>query len=301
MERSQPQPREIPLFRTVQQQAIADLLKTLPIPITITQHLIEGEEIFSYRYQVGETTPENPVGLCMGATPDFLQAVQLSLKMAMQQDGQEPRRGQKATYQAPFLTEDWIVPEVENGACDANQAAALGLPYRHRLTGETIAEWTERTLHDHPDGISQERNTGEEEEAELIYVLRSLPISVNIWKRPDGYAWQCNEQSGISEDFTTSVDNGLHSLLEQLIQHQESSREQYRSFGDILHQTGSYTERVITETHGARVVVFEEYGVIKLFRVEWTEPDGEEDHKAVYTLGDAMDAFQAVVHPEQEG
>ncbi len=42
------------------------------------------------------------------------------------------------------LTEEWIVPEVERGECNATQAAVLGLPYRHRVTGETIAEWTER-------------------------------------------------------------------------------------------------------------------------------------------------------------
>ena len=57
---------------------------------------------------------------------------------------------------------------------------------------------------------------GEEDEAAIIHVLRNLPVAVNIWKRDDGYVWQCFEQSGIAENFTTSVDNGLHSLLEQL-------------------------------------------------------------------------------------
>ena len=151
MERYHQQPpRETPLFRTVPQQAIADLLKTLPVPITITQHFDEAREKLFYRYQVGETTPENPVGICMGATPDFLQAVTLSLQMAMTQGEQEPRRGRDTPdspiRQAP-AADDWIVPEVERGECSATQAATLGLPYRHRVTGETIAEWTEAKRH----------------------------------------------------------------------------------------------------------------------------------------------------------
>src|SRR5713226_1625615 len=79
---SQP-PKETPMFRDVPMQSIADLLKTLPVPITITQHLDEQREKLFYRYQVGETTPENPVGICMGATPDFLDAVRLSLQIAL--------------------------------------------------------------------------------------------------------------------------------------------------------------------------------------------------------------------------
>jgi len=70
-------------------QAIADLLKTLPIPITITQHLDEQREKIFYRYQVGEPTPENPVGIRMGATPNFLDAVKLSLEVVMKQGKDE--------------------------------------------------------------------------------------------------------------------------------------------------------------------------------------------------------------------
>ncbi len=79
---SQP-PKEIRMFRDVPMQALADLLKTLPVPNTITQHLDEQREKIFYRYKVGETTQENPVGICMGATPDFLEAVRLSLQMAL--------------------------------------------------------------------------------------------------------------------------------------------------------------------------------------------------------------------------
>jgi hypothetical protein len=32
---------------------------------------------------LGKTTPDNPVGIVIGATPDFLQAVQFSLEAAM--------------------------------------------------------------------------------------------------------------------------------------------------------------------------------------------------------------------------
>ena len=83
---------------------------------------------------------------------------------------------------------------------------------------------------------------------------------------------------------------------------QESRRGTFRTFGDVLYQSqDGYTERVIADTSTGRVVMCEDQGRIKLFRVEWTEPDGYQPHKAVYTLRDAMDAFQAVVHHEQQG
>ncbi len=92
----QPQqpPKETYLFRDVPMKSIIDMLKTLPVPITITQHLIEGEEKFFYRYQVGKTTPDNPVGICMGSTPDFLQAVKFSLQAALK------AREEKSPHQA---------------------------------------------------------------------------------------------------------------------------------------------------------------------------------------------------------
>ena len=82
-------PKETRMFRDVPMQALADLLKTLPIPITITQHLdTEREKIF-YRYQVGQTTPENHVGIRTGATPNFLDAVRFSLEVVMRQGKDE--------------------------------------------------------------------------------------------------------------------------------------------------------------------------------------------------------------------
>ncbi len=87
----QPQhpPKETRMFRDVPMQELADLLKNLPVPITITQHLdTEREKIF-FRYQVGQTTPENPVGIRMGATRNFLDAVKFSLEVVMRQGKDE--------------------------------------------------------------------------------------------------------------------------------------------------------------------------------------------------------------------
>jgi len=305
-ERYQPQPpKETRMFRNVPMQKIADVLKTLPVPITITQMLDEPQETVFYRYQVGVTTPENPVGIRMGVTRHFLDAVKFSLEAVM---GRQREEGQGDTghvtdtrpkNQTTSPTDEWIVPEVEGGESSPTQAAALGLPYRHRVTGETIAEWAERTMHDHHDATSQTKSI---EEQELIILLRNLPISMNIWKRDDGYVWQCFEQSGLASDFPTGVREGLHSLVGQLMGEREGRRGTFRSFGDILYQTDDgYTERIIADTSRARVVMCEDQGIIRLYRVEWTEPDGYQPHKAVYTLRDAMDAFQAVVHPEREG
>ena len=307
MERYQPQPpKETHMFRAVPMQKIADLLKTLPVPITITQHLIEGQETFFFRYQVGQTTPDNPVGICMGSTPHFLEAVKFSLQAVMgrqqeEAEGQKTRRAQ-SRQRTQERADEWIVPEVERGECSDTQAAALGLPYRHRITGETIAQWTERTAHDQTDATSQVGEMGEQSEREFIHLLRNLPVALNVWKREDGYVWQCFEQSGIAEDFATGVREGLHALLGQLMQDQERRQGTFRTFGDTLYQTDDgYTERVIADTARGRVVTVENQGTIRLFRVEWTEQDGYQAHKAVYTLRDAMDAFQAVVHPEQQG
>ena len=296
-------PKETRMFRDVPMPAIADLLKTLPVPITITQHLDEQREKIFYRYQVGETTPDNPVGICMGGTPKFLDAVRLSLEVVMgrQQEEAEEQGKRRAQSRQARAVNEWIVPEVERGECSSSQAAALGLPYRHRITAETISQWTERMLHDHPDTAKQAREIGGQQEQDFIHLLRNLPVALNVWKREDGYVWQCYEQSGISEDFAQSVGEGLHALFGQLMQDKEQRQGTFRTFGDTLYQTDDgYTERVIADTARGRVVTVENQGTIRLFRVEWTEPDGYQAHKAVYTLRDAIEAYQAVVHPEQQ-
>jgi hypothetical protein len=82
-------PKETRMFREVPMQAIADMLKTLPVPITITQHLDTQRETLFYRYQVGETTPDNPIGIRMGAARHFLDAVKFSLEAVMKQEKDE--------------------------------------------------------------------------------------------------------------------------------------------------------------------------------------------------------------------
>ena len=83
-------PIETPMFHDVPMQALADMLKTLPVPITITQHLDTERETIFYRYQVGKTTPENPVGICMGTTRHFLKAVEFSLQAALNASTRKP-------------------------------------------------------------------------------------------------------------------------------------------------------------------------------------------------------------------
>ena len=65
------------------QQAMVHLLQTLPIPITITQQTDTKQKTY-YTYQVGEKTEEKPFDIVMGATPQFLDAVRLSLEQVMQ-------------------------------------------------------------------------------------------------------------------------------------------------------------------------------------------------------------------------
>ena len=65
------------------QQALIDLLQTLPTPITITEHQDTQQKTY-YTYQVGEQTEHHPFGIAMGATPDFLDAMRFSLEAAMQ-------------------------------------------------------------------------------------------------------------------------------------------------------------------------------------------------------------------------
>lgn len=65
------------------QQAIMNMLQTLPTPITITPHKEAQQQKTYYTYQVGEQTEQHPFGIAMGATPDFLDAMRFSLEAAM--------------------------------------------------------------------------------------------------------------------------------------------------------------------------------------------------------------------------
>ena len=87
-------PQEIQVTHLVPEQAIGamqealiDLLQTLPTPITITAHQDTQQQTY-YTYQVGEQTEAHPVGIAMGATPNFLDAMRFSLEAAMQQSTQ---------------------------------------------------------------------------------------------------------------------------------------------------------------------------------------------------------------------
>ncbi len=77
----QPPPQE----HGVPEQAIIDLLQTLPTPITITPHEDAQQQQIYYTYQVGEQTEDHPFGIALGATPDFLDAMRFSLGAALKQ------------------------------------------------------------------------------------------------------------------------------------------------------------------------------------------------------------------------
>ena len=87
---SQHPPQEIQVTHLVpeqalpaMQQAIMNMLETLPTPITVIEHQDTQQKTY-YTYQVGEQTEAHPFGIAMGATPDFLDAVRFSLEKAMQ-------------------------------------------------------------------------------------------------------------------------------------------------------------------------------------------------------------------------
>jgi len=84
-------PQEIQIINLVPEQAIPamqealiDLLQTLPTPITITPKEDAERQTTYYTYQVGEQTEDHPFGIVMGATPNFLDAMRFSLAAAMQ-------------------------------------------------------------------------------------------------------------------------------------------------------------------------------------------------------------------------
>ena len=66
------------------QQALMEMLQTLPTPITITEHQDTQQQTY-YTYHVGEQTEDHPFGIAMGATPDFLDAMRFSLEAALKQ------------------------------------------------------------------------------------------------------------------------------------------------------------------------------------------------------------------------
>lgn len=90
-------------LRFVPEETLIAVLKTLPTPITIERKVLEKPRrgrTHYYTYQVGQTTEENPVGIRMGATTDFLDALHLSLQVALAPDT-PPGAGRRTPKQSP--------------------------------------------------------------------------------------------------------------------------------------------------------------------------------------------------------
>src|SRR5215467_1681375 len=137
MHQERPRPKETRMFRHIPMQAIAETLKTLSVPITITQMFDQARERLYYTYQVGTPTPEKPMGICIGANTEFLDAMKYSLEAVIHRQTEQTEEGEARQFATPKplqktpspITDEWIVPEVERGEASASQTAALGLLY----------------------------------------------------------------------------------------------------------------------------------------------------------------------------
>src|SRR5712691_1032827 len=95
------------------------------------------------------------------------------------------------------------------------------------------------------------------------------------------------------------TEEGRVSFDQWQVREQEQRNAQPPRFGSIVYQTEGYAEYLLTDEKGVRVVIGESEGSIKLYRVEWTEPDGYQRNRAIYSLPDAIAAFQGVVGQQQ--
>ncbi len=77
------QPEAIRPGDAASMQAIMQMLKTLPTPITIERRVEERTEKMYYEWQAGEATAEHPVGYGRGATTSFVDALKLSMNAAL--------------------------------------------------------------------------------------------------------------------------------------------------------------------------------------------------------------------------
>jgi hypothetical protein len=142
MHQERPRPKETRMFRHVPMQAIAETLKTLSVPITITQMFDQAREQLYYTYQVGTPTPEKPMGICIGANTEFLDAVKYSLEAVIHRQTEQTEEGEARQFATPKplqktpspITDEWIVPEVERrGKRQPNSSFRFILPPpRHR-------------------------------------------------------------------------------------------------------------------------------------------------------------------------
>ncbi len=55
------------------------------------------------------------------------------------------------------------------------------------------------------------------DEQELVVILRRLPVSVQITRRPGGYVWQCLAEQGKALDLGSAVQQALTALISQIV------------------------------------------------------------------------------------
>jgi hypothetical protein len=53
-------------------------------------------------------------------------------------------------------------------------------------------------------------------EQAIIQALHNLPVSVQVWPRAGGYAWQCLDGSGVAADLAAAMSAGLTYLIERV-------------------------------------------------------------------------------------
>lgn len=70
-------------------------------------------------------------------------------------------------------------------------------------------------------------------------------------------------------------------------------------FGQIIYQRGDYVERLLADEEGVRCILCTSGSTTKLYRIEWSEPDGYGRNQAVYNLLDAIKTFQKMVQQVQ--
>jgi hypothetical protein len=63
--------------------------------------------------------------------------------------------------------------------------------------------------------------------------------------------------------------------------------------GDIVWESGTYTETVIEEENGVQLVDCSGGGYSPLWRIDYQE-DGQNNHKATHCFNDAMEIYNAI-------
>src|SRR5260370_35447159 len=73
-------------------------------------------------------------------------------------------------------------------------------------------------------------------------------------------------------------------------------------FGDVVFSTEDegYTEYQLADEQGIRVTACFMSGTIKLFRIEWTEQDGYQAKKGVYSLLEAIAEFEGLISAQED-